>query len=299
LLGDMGFAQHLAGRNLEADRYYRLATDRFRALGRQESQHARRLLLDWGLVKYAMGDFRSGLRIFEEAIEAAQRVRGSEPIPPSILGNRAFGLEQLGRYDEALAVYRATFEEAERTGFVAAKAYALAGSANVLVSMGDVAGAQAALDRATPLLRGLADAQPARIRHALVQARIEAAGGNLQAAFGRYTDVIGLMTKQGITHPALANAYRQRAEVALRLNQPDDALTDARSAVDMARTLQSDVPHSDLTGLCWLTLGRVLRDRGDIQGSRVALETAETNLRKTLGEEHPDTRTALRLMAGR
>ncbi|HKO66575.1 MAG TPA: serine/threonine-protein kinase [Burkholderiaceae bacterium] len=298
LLGDVGFAYHLAGRNVEADRHYQLALERMRALGRQESTLARRMLLDWGLVRYGMGDFKRGLEIFDESIQLAQKVQGNEPIPPSILGNRAFGLEQLGRYKEALAAYERTFDAGERTGFVAAKAYSLAGSANVFAALGDPTEAQRSLDRATPLIGGLAEAHPARIRHTMVQARVEAARGELNAASKRFTGVIELMSKQGLSHPALASAYRQRAELALKLGDREQALTDAERALELARNLQGDLPHSDLTGLAWLTLARVFRANGDAQRSREALQMAEVHLINTVGIDNPDARAAQRLLAG-
>jgi len=298
LLGDVGFAHHLAGRNVDADRYYQLAFERMRALGRQESTLARRMLLDWGLVRYAMSDFKRGLEIFDESIQLAQKVQGNEPIPPTMLGNRAFGLEQLGRYEEALAAYERTFDAGERTGFVAAKAYSLAGSANVFAALGDPAKAQRSLDRATPLIGGLAEAHPARIRHTMVQARVEAARGEFDAARKRFTGVIDLMSKQGLSHPALASAHRQRAELALKLGDRERALTDAERALELARNLQGDLPHSDLTGLAWLTLGRVLRANEDAQRSRKALEMAEAHLINTVGLDNPDTQAARRLLAG-
>jgi tetratricopeptide (TPR) repeat protein len=215
-----------------------------------------------------------------------------------MLGNRAFGLEQLGRYEEALAAYERTFDAAERTGFVAAKAYSLAGSANVYASLDDTTQAQRNLDRAKPLIAGLAEAHPARIRHAMVQARVEAARGELDAARKRFSGVIALMSKQGLSHPALASAYRQRAELALKLGDRERALPDAERALELARKLQGDLPHSDLTGVAWLTLARVLAN-GDAHRSREALQMAESNLVNTVGVDNPDAQAARRLLAGR
>ncbi len=97
--------------------------------------------------------------------------------------------------------------------------------------------------------------------------------------------------------PPLLSAYRQRAELALQSGEPEQALVDARKALDLARTLQGGNARSALTGLAWLTLGRVLRDTGEAAGSRDAVSAAHTELLNTLGADHPDAQRAQRLLS--
>ena len=297
LLGDVAFAQHLAGRNAEADRTYQQAHERMRQFGRGEHHDEARMLVSHGVVRYAMSDFNGGLALFQQVLRIYE-ARADAVISPSILGNRAFGLDQLGRHDEALQAYAQTLDAARRTGHIAGQAYALVGRAAVMAELGQRQPAQASLDEAAPLLRALPPAHSARVRALLVQARLDVLRGDLAAADQRVTSVIELLQRQSATTPPLASAYRQRAEVALDRGERERALADARRALDLARTLQGSNPHSHLTGLASLALGRALLAGGDAAGGREALAAAGRELAQTLGAGHPEARRAARLLAG-
>jgi tetratricopeptide (TPR) repeat protein len=259
---------------------------------------ARRLLIDWGLVLYAMGDFPGGLARLDESIAMARRSQGNAPLPPAILANRAFGLEQLGRFDEAMAAYDEAREAAERTGVGPWISYALTGRANVMATRGDTAGAWQALESSDRFAGKIPDSHPVRIRLAMVRARVEAARGRLREGADGFTRVIRLMSEQGLTHPALANAYRQRADIVRRQGDLEGARADAERALALAQKLQGESRHSDLTGLAWLTLGQVLRDAREPARSRDAFVQADANLANTVGSGHPDAQLARRLLAG-
>ncbi|HEX6704205.1 MAG TPA: serine/threonine-protein kinase [Albitalea sp.] len=296
LLGDIGFAQHLAGRNAEADRSYQSALDRLRELGRADSFDAHRMSVDRGVILYSMSDYRGGLALFEQELQAAQR-QGGSVLPPGIVANRAFGLEQLGRYDDALAGYALTLDASQRNGFVGGQAYALVGRASVLTALGRIEPAQASLDEASALLQALPPAHSARVRHSLVQGRIDAARGDAAGAATRFGTVIELLAAQKAATPPLVQAHRLRAEAALLRGDAPQALADASKALALARSLQGTNPHSDLTGLASLTLGRALRKGDELARTREALSTAQAELSATLGADHPDTRAASELLA--
>jgi serine/threonine-protein kinase len=295
LLSDVAFAHHLAGRNVEADRTFQAAYERLTKLGRGRSHQAAGMMLSHGVVRYAMSDFQGGLDLFKRVL-GIYEARGDAVISPAILGNHAFGLEQLGHYDEARAAYDRTLDAAKRNGLLAGQAYALVGRAGVQAELGHIDAAQASLDEAAASLKPLPAAHSARMRAAFVQARIDASRGDLSGAAGRYTAVIDLLSQQGATTPPLLTAYRQRAEVALQRGDTGQALADARRALEVARTLQGSNPHSAFTGLASLTLGRALLATGDAGGARDALTIAQAELQQTLGAEHPDSRAARRLL---
>ena len=298
LLGDIAFAEHLAGRNAEADRNYQAALDRLRELGSAQSFDSLRLTLDHGVVRYAMSDYVGGLALFERVLRITER-QGGAVVPPGVLANRAFGLEQLGRYEESLEGYERTLVASRANGFVAGEAYALVGRASVLASLGRTEPAQASLQQADAPMQTLPPAHSARVRGALVQARIDLERGDLDSAQRRYSAVIDRLRAQKAATPPLVTAYRGRAEVALRQGDAVAALADAQSAVDLARGLQGSNPHSDLTGLAWLTLARALRAGGSAERWPQALQTAQAELAQTLGADHPETRAASALLAQR
>jgi tetratricopeptide (TPR) repeat protein len=298
LLGDVAFAHRLAGRNAEADVAYRQALERLGALGRGEGSEAGRMLIGWGLVRYAMSDYAGGLDKFQQVLTHFQR-RGDGVFPPGIVGNQAFGLEQLGRYPEALAAYGQSLDAARRNGFVGGQVFSLVGRASVQAALAQLPAAQASLDEAAPLMQSLPPAHSARIRHTLVQARLDLQRGAFEAAGERFTRVIELLSAQGAATPALASAHRLRAEVLLKRATPAQARADADQALALARRLQGGNPHSDLTGQAWLTLGRVREADGDTAAARDAWTRAHEELQATLGADHPETRAAALLISRR
>jgi tetratricopeptide (TPR) repeat protein len=298
LMGDMGFALHLAGKNGEAEKHYQRSIARLTELGQRESKDARRMLLDWGIVAYGTGDFKRGVALFEESLRMAERLSGDSPVSPGILGNYAFGLEALARNEAALKAYDRTLTSATGNGFLAGQAYALTGKASVLAQMKDFPQAQVALRQAAGLMKGkVPESHPAQIRLAMIQARMDAAQGRLDDASRAFTHVIDLMTERGAAHPAIASAQRQRAEIEAQQGRGTEALADAEKALQMAEGLQGGKPYSNDTGLAHLTLARVLLKAGDGERARIALQSAVAHLSDSVGDEHPDTREAHRLLA--
>lgn len=294
LLGDVGFAHRLAGRNAQADQAYGVALERLQALGRGDSSEAGRMRIGRGLVRYAMNDYAGGLQEFQRVLRHYE-LRGMTLMPPSVIGNVALGYEQTGRLDDAAAAYERTLEAARRNGFVAGQAFALVGRASVQVEQGALQRAQATLDEVETLGRGLPPAHSARVRQHLVQARVHAALGRFDAAAQACAKVIETLARQGAATPALATAHRLRAEAALRQGQRAPAAADAQRALELARSLQGTNPNSDLTGLAWLTLARVRQADGDAAGAREAARAARPQLAATLGAQHAQTQAAAAL----
>jgi serine/threonine-protein kinase len=298
LLADRAFALHLAGKNEEAERQFEAASRRMHELGRQESHAARAMMHNWANASYGTGNFKHGLALFEELIRLEKAMNATQTATTMTLANYAFGLEQVARYDAALAAYGRTAEETGRTGDFASKAYALIGQASVLVQTGRTDEAEHTLHEATKAItKTLPESHPVNIRRAMVQGQIAAHRGDLPAAARSFSAVIDLLTAQGVTHAVMAAAYRHRAEVAWRQGDRERALADARKALELARKLQGGQRFSSYTGLASLTLGRLLRDAGATAAAAEALATAEVHLVNTVGAEHPGALLARKLAA--
>jgi serine/threonine-protein kinase len=294
LLGDVGFAQHLAGREVEADRYYQQALGSFHALGRDESFDARRLRIDWGLIKQNLGQVQQALQLYEQEIRLSKRVQRDEPAPAGILANYAAMLLDLARYPEALHAYQEAYEAAEHQSFLPVKPYAYIGQAKVYLATGDLPQAQQALDRARQWLDG---APSLRAGFNMTQARLAAARGELASAQRDMSEIVEQLSKNAPNSTRMSDAYRERASVELLQHNLITAKADAEHALQIARTSQADQPSSNTSGAAWLVLGRVLQAGGDKVAARRAALQAEANLSNTLGAQHPQTLAAKALLA--
>jgi serine/threonine protein kinase/tetratricopeptide (TPR) repeat protein len=294
LTGDEGFALHLQGRNAEAVERFDAALKQFEKIGRQDSQSAKTVMMNWSVVALGSGDFGRGLEITEKLLRAEQKIAGAEPVWPVIIANYAKALEVVGRYPEALIAYDQTYDSAVKNGFVSAQGYALIGKANILVQTSALDRAQKELDHAGEVLRGkVSDTSATQIRRMLVQSEIDSARGKLKVAEDGISHVVDLLNAQGDkTNSALVSAYRQRAAIELQLDQPAMARQDADKAVELARNLGEGNAYSAFTGQANLILGNVLHVQGDNAAARAALTTAVQHLSKTEGPDHPDTRQA-------
>jgi eukaryotic-like serine/threonine-protein kinase len=299
LTGDEGFALHLLGRNAEAVERFDAALKQFEQIGRQDSQNAKTVMMNWGVVAVGSGDYQRGLQITERLLRAEQKIAGSEPVWPVIIANYAHALEVVGRYPEALIAYDQTYDSAVKNGFVSAQGYALIGKANILAQTHALDQAQHELDHAGEILHGkVSDTSSTQLRRLLVQSEIDQAHGKLKVAERGVSQIVDLLNAQGDKkNSILIPVYRQRAEIELQLAQPALAKQDADKAVDLARTLGEGNAYSAFTGQANLILGTVLHAQGDDVAARAALNIAVQHLGKTQGPDHPDTRQAQKILA--
>lgn len=298
LTGDEGFALHMQGRNAEAVERFDVAMKQFEKIGRQDSQNAKVVMMNWGVVALGSGDFQRGLQITEKLLRAEQKIAGSEPVWPVIIANYAHALEVVGRYPEALIAFDQTYDSAVKNGFVSAQGYALVGKAYILIQTNALDQAQHELDHAAEILRGkVSDTSSTQIGRMLVQSELDAARGKLKVAEDGNSRVVDLLNAQGDkTNAALVTAYRQRAEIELQMSQPAKARQDADRTIELARGLGEGNAYSAFTGQANLILGHVLHVQGDNAAARIALMNAVQHLGKTEGPDHPDTRQAQRLL---
>jgi len=126
-----------------------------------------------------------------------------------------------------------------------------------------------------------------------IQGRLDMAAGRWGEARAKFDSVDGIFARIG--RPSVVNALDQ-AEAALSVGDSDRALTEARGALEFAKSLQGDLAYSNLTGLSWLMLGRVLQARGESAEAAKALQAAVENLSNTVDADHPQLVLARKLL---
>jgi serine/threonine-protein kinase len=289
-LGNMGYAEHLIGRNDEAQRYYERALAKLRESGRERSPYAVEVRNNWAIVSDGSGNPKRALELYDQTLQIVAQQESGERPPPYLIGSRARALQNLGRYHESADGYSSCVAAVSNS----VAAYCLSGLASVSRSLGDLAAAEKYLGQASMLLGPTATTgSPAALALNITKAEIALSRGQLAEARTILTTAIeGRKT----TSPA-AMALIDRAEVNLEDGKLKDAAADAREALTIAVALQGGEPYSNRTGLAWLMLGRVLAKEGSTAEASKALRAAVDHLSNTVDPTHPALEQAQRLLA--
>jgi tetratricopeptide (TPR) repeat protein len=294
---DMIAAAYAArGRTDEADRNFAASIEKLAEAGRAESPRAGVIRNNWAVASYAAGDYRQAIANYDEALRIGQRWSIGGQAPAFLLSNRAKTLRELARYPEALEGFDRAIESAKESGYANMRVDALVNRASTYLVMGDLARAEQAMAQAKADPGAAIDPNsPTGVSLKTVQARIDAAHGDLVGAITSLSSVIESFDSRKIVNGSLTGYLRQRADMYLQQGNLDAAMADARRAVQMSRSLQGAKAQSSLTGLALLAAARVHQSRGEAVEARKAAAEAVTHLTNTLGDEHPETQRARRV----
>jgi serine/threonine-protein kinase len=295
IAGDLAYAYFLNGRNDDADRQYAVTMQLYRDIGRAESPPAVTILNNWRLVCFGAGDMKRGLAINEEVLRIVAKRAGAEAAPSYAVGNHAFALLMVGRYQEAL-------HEAERAWGIADAAGAEMAKLNVRVieamtyrNLGDLDAAERVIAAAGASAEEAPQDHSAVLAYQQCRASLALRRGRVDEASAIIEPVVQLFEQRGMRIAILANALLLRAEIRWRQGDRVAASGDARRALAIATELQGKNPHSSFAGMCHLLLARLDREAGDLEAADTALRHAITHLSNALGDDHPDTKLARQL----
>jgi serine/threonine protein kinase/tetratricopeptide (TPR) repeat protein len=294
-IGSIGFAEHLGGRNAQAERDYVEALQMFARAGRERSAEAISVRNNWGIVSDGAGDSRRALEIFQQTLQIVMQDSGNPQPPPYLVANLARQLENVGRFDEARARYAQCVELAAKSGTAAQSMYCLVGLASVSVSQGDAGAAADYLGKASAIAAGAVPAgSPAALGLLLTQGRLALERGSTAEARTALTSVISGQRPIATTVRALL----ARSELNLREGRVEDAGTDARQALAVSQMLQGGIAYSSRTGLAWLMIGRVRSAQGDAPSAHEAFQAAVDHLSHTVDANYPALLDAQRRLGG-
>jgi serine/threonine protein kinase/tetratricopeptide (TPR) repeat protein len=294
LLGALAVAYNLSGSNVEADRYFQQAQQKYKTLGRERTDGALTVTNDWAVMLGTSGMPRRALQLLdEEARIEVQRQAGAEP-SGTVIGNRAYMLRAMGRYGAARTAYERECQLATRHKDDFSQVHCLLGLAALDVDTHAWNPAAARVDRAIGLLGSNipADSPPMRVG-AVLRGRIATATGRFTEAQAQFESALA---KTDIS-PTTFFAEIGLADMELAAGNAAAAEQHARRGLEWAGTLQGKLPQSYQTGLAWLTLGRVLRRVGDPLQARKAFEEAVTQLGGTVEADHPSLLQARQLLS--
>lgn len=299
LLADEGIAHQLAGRYARADESFAAALDAFERAGRPEHPVVIAVWNDWAGVLDAAGDVPDALAKYEHAVAiATKHAVGGHP-PTSLLFNYARMLAQIGRHEEALAIYDRELVRAEQIASPRSLAAGLLGKARAYFAKGDFQSAQAIVDQ---LLRRSGTMIPSNSRDDLalrsLEGRIALARGDVPRALKQLSLALDDYDARGMQVGAVVTVLCARSEAHLRSGNIQAAIDDAQRALAVARVLQANKPASVHTAYSLLALSKVEAVQRNSPASRLNATEAARQFAATLGEHHSETRAATRLSLG-
>jgi eukaryotic-like serine/threonine-protein kinase len=283
LMENIGWDSHLAGKNLEADRYYAAALAEYVEMGRGEGIEALVIRNNWAAVDSDAGDPRAALELLDATLKIIASDDPKSSPPTYLLSNRAGALERLGRYHEAQAAYEYCIQVAKQAHDDTVAVNCMLGAAAICRVAGNLLAAEDAYARAVSAAAALPNGNTAKIRSWVERGQLDLAENKFEEARRNLTAAIG----DRLTTATSAAALKSRAESYLLQDDRSAALRglalrDARQALAIAESLQGGKPYSFRVGEAWLTVGRVLFAQGDTEGAGKAFASAADQLSHTV-----------------
>jgi eukaryotic-like serine/threonine-protein kinase len=267
-------------------------------LGRDDTETAGTLLNNWALAFEYLGQPLEAEKIFYRAIQLSRDNHGDHAVDPLVLINYARVLRELARTKEATDYAERAYKGASEAGDQVTVNQTLLELARIYRQAGQYARSNALLDQAEPGLRkNLPPGHYAFSSLASERELTALAAGDLPAASRFAQQAMDLLQsavkngKQGAQF--MPTLLGRRARLEIKLGQPDQATTDAAQQLSMLRKTIEPGQHSSNIGYAFLNLGMALQAQGKSDQARLAFYVAADELQKTLGPDHPDTRSAL------
>jgi serine/threonine-protein kinase len=301
-LMELGEAYRVAGQNRLADSTFQHAYQLMSALGRDNTQSAVALFNDWAIVLDRLGRPLQAADLYHRAIDISRVGPTEDAVSPLLLNNYAATLRELERLDEAADYSQRAYEKGFQTGDQDAIYHALNTRALVYIDQHDFKRAASALAELQPIvLRTFPPDHYWLGALASVQALLASGTGDHTAAqtlADRSVRIVEAASKAGKAgSDFLPIALLRRATVELASGHPDQASADAERALALLQSAISSRDYSYVIATAYMTLGRAMQAQGRKGEARRAFRSAAEHFENTLGADHNETRTALRLQS--
>jgi tetratricopeptide (TPR) repeat protein len=300
---DLAEAYRDAGQYREAVATFEQLWPRLVAQGRDDTATAGTWLNNWGMAVAQMGRPLEAEKLLRKSMEIHRADASDAALSPMLMTNYAQELLDLGRVAEAQNYAQRALDTARRAGDEVVVNQTLLRLARIYRAQHEFARSLAALDEVEPRLRSALP--PGHIAFtALASERSQTL--ELEGDTARALDLADLAIRmcEEISRPGKACAQylpsmlRHRASIETSLGQFGPAEKDARRALELLLQQTRPGEFSQSTGHAYLTLARCLAAQGRHAEGRAMAQLAADQLEKSIGADHPDTRSARELATG-
>jgi tetratricopeptide (TPR) repeat protein len=300
---DLAEAYRDAGRYRDAAMTFEQLWPRLVAQGRDDTATAGTWLNNWSMAVDQMGRPLEAEKLLRQSMQIHRADASDAALSPMLMTNYAQELLQLGRLAEAQDYAERAFESAKRAGDDVVINQTLLRLARIYRAQHDFARSLAKLDEVEPRLRSALP--PGHYAFAaLASERSQTL--ELEGETARALELANLAiqicedaARQGkVGAQYLPAMLRHRASIETSLRQFATAESDARRSLDLLLQQTRAGEFSQATGQAYLTLARCLTAEGRDAEGRVMAQHAADQLEKSIGADHPDTRSARELATG-
>jgi eukaryotic-like serine/threonine-protein kinase len=297
---DLAEAYRQAGELREAISEFEQSAKSMSALGRDETQTAGTLYNNWGMALYQSGRSAEGVKILRRGVDISSADASEDGVSPMLLINYASALQDLRRMDEAANYAERGYAVAKKARHNVAVNQALLLRERIYLDLGQTDRALAMLDEVEPRLKhDLPAGHYAFASVTMERGAIADAKGDHETALRLATQAIAMneaaIKAGGQGKPMMPMLFAKRSKFEVELGRPDEAVADARRALEMWQAIQKPGVASTILGRGYVTLGRALQAQGKVDDAHAAFGSAVENLAATLGPDHRDTRAAMQL----
>ena len=268
-------------------------------LGRDETLTAGRLLVNWSSLLYIIGRPLDAEPLLRRALAVTNRNQNGPMSIPRIHLALARCLNVLHRWPEAASHTAYALAAARRGGDEATVTSAQLLQASLYRQLGDGARAARLLAEIEPRLKRL-PAPDDSVTLSIVAAErawLAVEGGEPRVAFALADRAVAL-TEALKLRSSGARSLMYRARIALRLDRPELARTDALRALELEQQVAGAGNVSSGVGRAHLAIAQALHAQGKLAEARAVAYAAVEHLTPALGADHPETRLAKQLAAG-
>ena len=282
------------GRSAESIQEYGRAAEDLKRTGRGDTEFSASILNDYGVALAKAGQLKKAAEIYSQGLAAATASGGATETMPTIQGNYAKVLIDLGRIDQSRQLFSSAIESARRRKHGRAIMMNVLMSAPAWCERGDLAECSARLVEAGDIMKqqlpegsstfGTLELEQAQL--ALAQNRPAKAREHIESALKIYASA----------KEVNGNEFRVmalRPSVDLLLGDKDSARQHAADAVRRAQEATKGFSSSAWLGSALLAQGLVYKAVGENESAMNILRQAADQLRESVGDDAPATRMAI------
>ena len=293
-----------AGNFREAETIFQRASDLMTTLGYDDSQKAVKLFNGWAFTLRYDGRELESQRLFRRALDISRNDETNSAVAPDLLLNYAQLLQALGQRAEAAKYFALALKKALAFNDNVLTDYTELFHAEMLTDAHAFAQATRQVDELERRLRKRYAAEHYLFAElSSERARIALGQGDLPSAAHFAKEAVELdeasIRRIGQCAALLSTLLVSKSGIDLEGGQRDEAVSDARRAIQLLEEREDPNILSSNVGRAYLALALALEAKGKPDEAQLAAGKAYANLQTTLGSDQPDTQRARQLTNSR